>query len=231
MDEFNSPKPEKREQGDWKTLLTLCALPPSGAIFLVTLGFLTRGPFLTGLSLYATYFAYAVSLIVFLHAAFFFRARVLKDRGKTLDKRVPKYLEYAYAVVISLSLAQIFFLAPRLADYLVFVTGDNEILLNRIRAQAQKHIRDDCGKFGQYYFTLAYCTKIKEIADAQDLNALLFSSVVDDDAFLHHAIGRKFVPAPPGSAWVDEYSPILPDILNLQALKIYKTQKLESSGK
>lgn len=225
MENSKSREPAENASPEYKTLATIILLSSSFAVCFFMLLSLTRGPFLTGPSLYLAYFTYAACLLMFLHAAFFFASSVLKGRGKKLDKKVPKYLEYAYALVLSISLAQIFFAAPRLADYLVFVSGDSNVLLNRIRETAITHVRNDCKIVDKKYFTEAFCAKLKEISVADDLRQFIFRTAIHDVEFMHHAIGTKVVPAGFGAAVIDVYSPIVFDIENLEALEIYKTEK------
>jgi hypothetical protein len=67
--------------------------------------------------LYFEYAAYCILLLIFVHAAIFWFA---------LPKNTGRYLEYMYVLVISVSLAQIFFSNQALSHYLEYIYGDQQ---------------------------------------------------------------------------------------------------------
>jgi hypothetical protein len=94
----------------------------SGTGFVLALLLLIFGP--PPEWLYVVYFTYVVFAILFFHAICFGLNLWLKRRKYKNRKLLPKYLEYVYAALVSASLAQIFFVAPRVGDYLTFLEGD-----------------------------------------------------------------------------------------------------------
>ena len=119
-------------------------------------------------ALYAIYFGYAVLTVIFLHSAFFSTAIALKSEGKQLSKRTPKYLEYAYAIIISVSLLQIFFMKPRFIDYMTLVWGDEDSMVLEIKDEAQWHFRN-CSPPDPFLYTTYFCSELKKIIEANDL--------------------------------------------------------------
>jgi len=149
---------------------------------------LVVAPFPTSQWLYITYFVYTVSLIVFFHACFFAANQLsMLTNEKPLSKRVPKYLEYVYAAVISLGLLQVFFASQGLADYINYTTGGEESILSRARTQARNYLANECNVHSEF-FPKDYCDKLRVIAEAPDLAEFLLTTVAKDRDFLDHSI-------------------------------------------
>src|SRR6266850_3292802 len=158
----------------------------------VTASILLSGPFPSRQGLYYIYFGYAFSVVVFLHAAFFAWNSFVKHRGQALSKNVPRYLEYAYAALISIGLSQVVYMSSELYEYIGLSAGTDAELVERIREQASSHVKDDCPKGGEY-FPAGYCEKLRGIVGASVPSAYVNSSVIGDDEFLDHAIRRDAV--------------------------------------
>ena len=144
------------------------------------------------------YFIYTVSGVVLLHLMIFKREEELAKRGRHLSKKFPKYLEYFYTVIVSVSLAQIFLFTPRMADYVTWLQGDENYIGNQIKNVAQSYLKNECinrstmvwnprkwieERRDATYFTDEYCAKLKKIIDARDVTEYVAKSVVDDPAF------------------------------------------------
>lgn len=168
---------------------------------------LSFGPFPTKGLLYATYFGYSLLVLAFLHFAVLTWNEVLKERGRRLWPNLPRYLEYVYATIISISLAQVLFMSSQFADFVTLAVGTKPELISKLSRQAELHLIDDCPKGGEF-FTKAYCEKLKKIVDSNNPDQYITSIVIFDDEFLDHIIARKAVPTPPGASIVNIRSPI-----------------------
>jgi hypothetical protein len=183
--------------------------------------FMLQGPFPLGSTLYLTYFVFVLSTIICLHAVFFCVAAMAREDGKKLSKRVPKYIEYAYAALISTALAQVFFAAPQFTDYVNAVIGDKKELLVKIKAIVDGHVTADCLKQDSRFFTDEYCGKMKKIADAENLEEYVLKHVVNDREFLNHSI-MQFVTRVPktGEISVTEWPSQLGGFVDRLATKV-----------
>jgi hypothetical protein len=114
--------------------------------------------------------------------------------GKHLSARLPKFLEYAYSVLIMLGLLQIFVSSPRFLDYITVIGGEEKELLEDIRRDANHHIEVDCKIKDDKYFTEKFCAQMADIVGAPDLRAYILNAEASDAYFLSHPIGS----APPG---------------------------------
>jgi hypothetical protein len=84
------------------------------------------------------YFVYVISTILLCHFIFCGLAKALANGGRSYSaKTIPKYLDYAYILIIAVSLFQIFFFAPHMADYVTWLQGDEPYLANEIKAVAE----------------------------------------------------------------------------------------------
>lgn len=171
--------------GAWLAVFGVFWMAASGCVILML-----AGPFPLGNNLFLTYFIFVLSSIVCLHAGFFGLAALAREEGKKLSKKVPKYIEYAYAALISTALAQVFFAAPQFSEYINVVVGDEQPLLDQIKTVVHKHVDVDCLKRDAKFFTDDYCAKMKEIADAENLKSYLLETVAKDHDFLAHPIGQ-----------------------------------------
>jgi hypothetical protein len=172
------------------------------AIFITTL---TTGHLMPAWSsLYIIYFGYCACTLIFLHAVFFELNRDLRHRGSKFRKKVPKFIEYAYAALISVSLLQIFFSAERVADYLNLLAGDDQKIWAQIRDGARAHVTNECSKpvsavwpsarpdpflenFRKDHFTEEYCKEMQRIAEASDIKGYVFGTVIHNTEFLTHS--------------------------------------------
>ena len=210
----------------WGPLITFTAL-----VFIVTAYFLLP-VLLAPTLLWAVYFAYTIVAVVLFHLIIFGCESVRAQSGRHLSKSVPKYLEYAYTVVVSGSLLQIFVYAPRVADYVTWLQGDETYLVGQIKRVAESYLEDECINRGtrkhvetrflwifsentNFYFTPQYCDKVAKIVHAPDLKEYILSAVVTDREFLDHIIedlpdiGAKLgLASPNGGELASERSPI-----------------------
>jgi hypothetical protein len=156
---------------------------------------------LTVTSLWLVYFIYTISVVLLLHIVIFGSEADLAKKGRHLSKRFPKYLEYAYISVISVSLLQIFVFAPRMADYVTWLQGDEAYLANQIKRIAGSYLNDECinrgtkkhvktglEQYTDFYFTDEYCLKLKKIVEAPDVQNYILNVVTPDEDFVHHVI-------------------------------------------
>ena len=150
-----------------------------------------------------TYAVYACAIIAAVHFCTFGFPQWFEI---PLSKRLPKYLEYAYIVVIAASLLDVINFAPRYYSYLTY-TGPNEAtLLDQISGMAAAQIASNCGKGPQHAsafrvdvysdFTPDYCRKLQALAASRGRREAVFAAA-RDETFLHYVISRTVV-RPPG---------------------------------
>jgi hypothetical protein len=160
-----------------------------------------------------TYLIYALVLVVFIHSIFFALEATLAKTDRHLWKTVPKWLEYAYTVVVAMSLFQIFFYGSRMADYVIWRWGDETYLGNQIKLIAEAYLHNECINLGaksqresvydiflnmhvienvQFYFTPEYCAKLKGIVDASNTQEYILHSVIADRQFVDHIIEEVY---------------------------------------
>jgi hypothetical protein len=178
------------------------------------------------------YLLYAISWMVFLHSFFFHWAAARAQSGKRLSKSFPKYLEYGYTLVVSVSLMQIFFFSPRVADYVAWSYGDEQHLIASIKNTAKTYVEDDCKTKGtktvsrwfrvplEYAYTPEYCAKLQRIVDANDPADYVLTAVLPDREFLDHAIEEQVNT----DATSYTYSPIRDYVTRLKILRELKSQ-------
>lgn len=155
---------------------------------------LIEGPFPLGQQLIWTYVGYAVASIALTHAVFFAAVFDRKARGRApLSNKVPKALEYIYTAVIGLSLCQIAFAGPQLADFIRVKYGEEGQLLQQMRDQAQIFVDGECKTKKAETFTPAFCESMSELVKADNLLAFVLDAVDREADFLFHYVG------PPGS--------------------------------
>jgi hypothetical protein len=194
----------------------------TGGVFGVASYLLLFGPpiffgLLSVTLLWFVYFVYVISGVMLLHFIIFRWEAVLAERGRHLSKRFPKYLEYAYTVIVAASLLQIFVFAPRMADYVTWLQGDENYVGNKIKSVAQSYLENECTHRGtadiyEYspretkrvpattYFTAEYCAKLNKIINAPDVIEYVLKSVVTDPAFFIAVVvelNLSDLPSPP----------------------------------
>jgi hypothetical protein len=182
----------------------------------------------------ALYLFYAISTIILIHAFFFAWDRLRTTTGKGhLSKNVPRYLDYGYTAIVTLSLFQIFFYGPKAADYVAWFNGSETQLAAAIKKAAVEHVTDDCPNKGtrtldehwfrlpkNYNFTETYCAKLKKLVDAEDVLGYIESEVIPDRAFVTHKIADDFSISSDGSrTWS---SPIEDLVSRLTLVKDYR---------
>lgn len=172
--------------------------------------------------LYVTYLWYSVCVLVFLHSAVFLRSAMLASRGRALSRNLPRYLEYAYALLLSVGLAQVLFMSSQFSAYVTLVSGDESELVSRISKQASLHLNEDCKKGGQF-FTKDYCEQLQKIVDSKSPNQYITSVVIFDDKFLAHTVRREMRPAGHSAMLVDVPSPIARFANAIRAQREYAT--------
>jgi len=167
------------------------AIVGSTLAFLISLRSLTFAPFPTGNALLLAYFAYVGATVICLHVVFFGVNYIRSTRtGKSFTRRVPRYVEYAYAVIISASLLQVFFASPHFADYISFFAGEETEILARIRNEAKRHVDDECTKIDTTYYSVPYCNKLRKILEIDDLKSYVYHTLMNDEEFLNHVVGK-----------------------------------------
>jgi hypothetical protein len=203
-----------------------------GAI-LLTVGFgmcgyhLAAGRIPVGGGLYALYFGYAFFGIAACHIWFFILNRALRDSRSTHRKRLPKYIEYAYAAVISIGLAQVFISSTRIVDYLLVTVGDEDFIAGQIHSVARGYVVKECLNPGTVQrFTKEYCAKAKQIAEATEPKEFILKEVLEDRNFLNHVVA--IIAAGPQGA-VSMQSPIKEYADQLNALRGYSARPIPTN--
>jgi hypothetical protein len=186
------------------------------AIFL-TGGDLLLGTFPIGNALYWTFLVYTVATIAFAHFLFFLLGRKINPPHRG---RLPRYVEYAYTVIISLGLAQVFFSAPQIASYVRYVGGEESRLVEKIVKQAQAYAQNEC-KTNDANFTSIYCFKVTLIAMASEPRDYITKYILPDQEFLDHVV-RMVGGGPAGTVIV--MSPIRTYAAQLRALNEYSVR-------
>jgi hypothetical protein len=151
--------------------------------------------------LFVVYLYYASAMMIVLHAIFFLAQAAVESKGKRLSKNIPKYLDYAYTLIICVGLFQIIGSIPRVAEYVVWLQGDETYLANKIKAIAAGYLADECinkstkreerGFFRvpvDYFYDAQYCGKLKRVVEAPDVREYVEKHVLPDDAFVNHTI-------------------------------------------
>jgi len=213
--------------------LSICSL--SAWVAVISGAVLLGLAFPTGAMLYLTYIAFALASIVSLHSGFFYYATFLKSEGKSLSKRVPKYIEYAYALLISVALLQVFVSMPQFASFIDYVAGDERALLDAIDLQVKVHLRD-CKKIDARFFTRGYCDKIDKIAGitgGEQRKEFIVTHISADSEFMNHVVSEVVAINPhTGDALANEFeSPLRNLVDRLTAKERAKAFELEAPGK
>lgn len=186
---------KKSVRPEWHLILWILALGGSLGSVLAFAFQLILPPYIARSELYSTYLLFSIMVVVFLHVVFFgWNSLMQRELGKTLPKNTPRYLEYAYAALLSLGLLQIFFMSPNFIKYMVITSGDEVKLVTRIRQFSEKHLNEDCLKGGSY-FPPSYCEKLKKLVEAKNTESYITNNVLTDEKFLGHVIGKRGNPA------------------------------------
>lgn len=181
--------------------------------------------------LVALYIAYVVSAAVFFHAVFFTINRI-----KRLTTSAPRYLEYAYSIVILASILQIFNAAPKISNYLSYMNWDEAAMqkaekdvIADIRETAKRNVSNECITYGTrtvalwwiffertYHYTPEYCEQLKNIAEASQPEKYIEEHVINNKEFLEHPIEER---EGADSSTEFTYSPIADLVENLLSLR------------
>jgi hypothetical protein len=140
-------------------------------------------------ALVTIYIAYSLSVIVALHCCGFGLPLWFEF---PLSKRLPKYLEYAYIVLILVSLLDIINFAPRYYLYLS-TKGDEASLLGQITAMAESQLKDNCGKGPQHYSSFRVDTYVDFSPEYCDKLAMLVERNQQKEAVLKIAKDQEFM--------------------------------------
>ena len=141
------------------------------------------------------YLGFALFVIVTVHFSVF---SIPILTGTPLSKRSPKYLEYAYIILISISLADVITVAPRYYLYLTQIGEDESSLLSKISDLAQLQVTENCGKEPKLEiyasatytsnYTEDYCAKLTSLIDAKNNKAVVLQAYKDDE-FMNFVVG------------------------------------------
>ena len=128
----------------WYILFLWClGTALSGVLFCVALYNLVF-VLLSETLLLRVYLAYAFLVLLLSHSIVF----ALKESGRQLSKKIPKYLEYFYTLIVAAGLFQIFVYAPRMADYVIWLWGDKDYIAHQITLVAKSYLQDECINVG-----------------------------------------------------------------------------------
>ena len=174
------------------TFLWIVTLPISAVTVMISGGSLLLGRYPSPQMLPFVYAAYCLGTCLGLHAIFFIAnaGRQVKQ-GRTLSRRVPRYLEYVYALLLSISLTQIYFMNTQFSDFISVTAGDENELLSKMVSAAHTHLTVDCPSGGRY-FPATYCAKLQQLTNATDAASYVRDQVLLDREFLTHGVGTQF---------------------------------------
>jgi hypothetical protein len=190
----------------------------------------------TPVILTTTYIVYALALIAMAHCGIFAISYWFEV---PLSKRLPKYLDYAYIILVAFGLFEILGFGPRYYAYLID-TGPGEIpLLENISATATAQLRENCGKAPQHAvaagvvtfteFSADYCRKLAVLTHSTGHRELVLRAA-NDQAFMHYVIERDVTTTQTGTSYVTEIgNPIagpIGRVARLDAFKAYSTTKI-----
>jgi len=108
---------------EWAAILTVAVLFQT--LLVTTYILVKETEYPVGGRLYLVYFAYCASVVITYHVVFFIINAELQVRGSKFRKKMPKFIEYTYAALISIGLLQVFFSSARVTDYLIWRIGED----------------------------------------------------------------------------------------------------------
>jgi hypothetical protein len=179
-------------------------------------------------TLTAMYIAYSLSMIMALHCCGFGLPLWFEF---SLSKRLPKYLEYAYIVLILVSLLDIINFGPRYYLYLSS-KGNEASLLDQIAVMAETQVRDNCGKGelhsssgrvnASVYYSDDYCEKLAELVERkQQKEAVL--KIAKDREFMGHITTHFVTSGKDGEIYTSEFgNPIVGLIQRVSVLDTFQ---------
>lgn len=199
---------------------------------LFTGGFLVGGDYVVSKSaLYIDYAIFTVATILGMHFVAFIFPWAL---GIQPSRRVPRYLDYAYLLILALGLFEVAGFSSRYYLYLTSMWGTEDQIASRVLTLAESQIEESCGKkrdemvgvapAWESGYTEDYCTQLKKLAASprNETDLLLFEA---DRRFMDHVVLRVATPAPPGGdADVSEFrNPITEHLEHLRWLKTFSS--------
>lgn len=148
-----------------------------------------------------------------------------------MSKRLPKYIEYANIVVLTVGLFQIATAAPVYRLYLTSLWGTQDQIAQKISVLARSEITQFCGK-GPLdtiagpsrwitYYPEAYCKKLQSIGVPTNLSKIL--ALAHDSEFLKQIVIR-FEATNNGEFYQNTFqNPIATDVRHLSQLRALST--------
>jgi len=118
------------------------------------------------------YITYVITSVLLIHSLIYALANWLRDRKCNGREKLPKFVEYLYTVIVSASLVQIFFMGPRIADYLAYMSTDEPTLIHEIQVVAQEQVQSVCGLASPKQLA-QYCKNVGAIAEGRDVKDFL----------------------------------------------------------
>ena len=150
------------------------------------------------------YFAYFLYVIVFAHLVFFFTYFALEERENRLRNLLPKYIEYGYVAVISVSILQVLYFSPQLADF-VLQEQEEPRVFSQIRSTALSEIERHSNPLDEKYYTAEYCALMKTLSQHSDLKGYIIEHAGDGQLMLNHVVSETLEPK--AAVVVSEYPP------------------------
>lgn len=188
-------------------------------------------PIGTRVLLIALYVFLFVSSCVSLHLLLVTAPRV---SGEGISARAPKYLEYAYIILFSLSLTQIFLASGKSLEYFA---EDEGKLLKVIQQSAEKNITE-CRKYASgdgrrdimVFYTSKYCEKLENIRSAKDseVEDVVMNQIANDSEFMNFTVA--LIQADMNRPPVPVYSDIPITIRRIQSLRALKISAAEKQS-
>ncbi|MEI7805075.1 MAG: hypothetical protein WCI56_07080 [Hyphomicrobiales bacterium] len=199
------------------------------AIFVAII--MLSAPIGTRALLVALYVFLFVSSCVSLHLLLVTAPRV---SGEGISARAPKYLEYAYIILFSLSLTQIFLASGKSLEYFA---EDEGKLLKVIQQSAEKNITE-CRKYASgdgrrdimVFYTSKYCEKLENIRSAKDseVEDVVMNQIANDSEFMNFTVA--LIQADMNRPPVPVYSDIPITIRRIQSLRALKISAAEKQS-
>jgi hypothetical protein len=137
------------------------------------------------------YLVYAIGAIATMHAFLWTFVAYRAAKARPISKSYPRYLDYAYAVVMALGFAQILVFSTELARIYNSHLENEQDVVRTVKDRAQTMVDQDCLKPRSKYFTDEFCDKIGTIAATpiDQMKHLLLTTFVTDQAFMTHVTG------------------------------------------
>jgi hypothetical protein len=169
---------------------------------------------------------YITVFVTFTLALHLLMVTVPNVSGAGITARAPKYLEYAYTILISLALVQIFLSSPKILEY--FEDANDQFKF--LKQEAQKKLTE-CRQYTapngkkdpNIFYTSDYCQKLEMITTANDFDDVALTKLDNDPDFTRFVIGMVFL---------DRLRPIYSDIpYQLHRLLALKALRADASDR